>query len=178
MRRWYCASMNSMSPALNSRVQLSHIDEACLWRGRYIEEFAMAEVAVSETLATLSGFASSGAKSLLPTAVGQRFEALQAVVGPSGPLASVGSCAAKALDDLGEHRHRRNFLCHSSSEVSADGRGGWLMTLCLTSFRAGAIERSSMHITAAEASILLDKLRSARHRLDGQLRGVLASFTK
>jgi hypothetical protein len=167
-----------MSPALNSRVQLSHIDEACFWRGRYIEEFAMAEVAVSETLAALSALASSGAQSLLPTAVGQRFEALQAVVGPSGPLASIGSRAAKALNDLCEHRHRRNFLCHSFSEVSADEKGGWRVTFCLTSFRAGAIERSSMHITAAEASILLDKLRSARIRLDGQLRGMLVSLMK
>lgn len=168
-----------MSPVLSTHVRLSaHTDEACIWRGRYVEEFAMAEVAVSETLATLSTLASSGAKSLLPTAVGQRFAALQAVVGAGGPLASVGGRVAKALDDLREHQRRRNFLCHGSSEVSADNLGDWHMTLSLTSFRAGAIERSSMQITAAEAAVLLENLRSARLRLDGQLRGMLASFMR
>lgn len=138
----------------------------------------MAEVAVSETLATLSVLASSGAKSLLPTAVGQRFAALQAVVGAGGPLASVGGRVAKALDDLREHQRRRNFLCHASSKVSADNLGIWHMTLSLTNFRAGAIERSSMQITAVEAAVLLENLQSARLRLDGQLRGMLASFMR
>ena len=138
----------------------------------------MAEVAVSETLATLSTLASSGAKGLLPTAVGQRFEALQAVVRASGPLALVGSRVAKALDDLREHQRLRNFLCHGFSEVSADSLGVWQMTLSLTSFRAGTIERSSMQINAVEAALLLEKLRSARLRLDGQLRGMLASLAR
>jgi len=138
----------------------------------------MAEVAVSEALAKLSTYASRGAKSLLPTAVGQRFEALQAVVGEGKPLAAVGSRVAKALDDLSEHRRRRNFLCHASSEISLDKSGNWNMTLFLTGFRAGAIERASMQITAVEAAVLLDKLRSARLRLDGQLRGMLASFIR
>lgn len=167
-----------MSPVLTSHVQLSPSVEACIWRSRYVEEFAMAELAVSETLATLSTLASSGAKSLLPTAVGQRFEALQTVVGAGGPLASVGGRVAKALEDLREHQHRRNFLCHGSSEVLADSSGDWHMTLSLTSFRAGSIERSSMQITATEAAALLDKVRSARLRLDGQLRGMLASLMR
>lgn len=168
-----------MSSVLSTYVQLSaHTDETCTWRGRYVDEFAMAEVAVSETLATLSTLASSGAKSLLPTAVGHRFAALQALVSSGGPLASVGGRVAKALDDLREHQLRRNFLCHGSSEVSADYLGDWHMTLSLTSFRAGAIERSSMLITAAEAAVLLENLRSARLRLDGELRGMLASFMR
>jgi hypothetical protein len=170
--------MNTISPVLSSYIQLSHTDEACIWRGRYVEKFAMAEVAVSETLATLSTLASSGAKSLLPAAVGQRFDALQAVVRATGPLALVGGRVAKALDDLREHQRRRNFLCHGFSEISADKLGDWQMTLSLTNFRAGKIERSSIQITAAEAAVLLEKLRSARLCLDGQLRGMLASFTR
>ncbi len=138
----------------------------------------MAEVAVSEALATLSTIASSGAKSLLPTAVGQRFDALRIVVGASGPLAPVGGRVAKALDDLREHQHRRNVLCHGSSEVSTDHLGDWCMTLSLTSFRAGAIERNAMQITAAKAAVLLNELRSARLRLEGQLRGMLVSLTR
>lgn len=170
--------MNAMSSVLSDYVHLSHTDKACLWRGRYIEEFAVAEVAVSETLATLSTFASSGARSLLPTAIGQRFEALSAVVCANGPLGMIGGRVAEALDDLREHQRRRNFLCHGFSEVSADSLGNWQVKLTLTSFRAGTIDRSTMQITAAEAVVLLEELRSARIRLDGQLRGMLASFAR
>jgi hypothetical protein len=52
------------------------------------------------------------------------------------------------------------------------------MTLSLTSFRAGRVERSGMHITAREAAVLLDDLRSARLRLEGQLQGLLVSFNR
>jgi hypothetical protein len=172
-------NMNAMSPVLRAYIQTSsNSDEACTWRGRYIEEFAMAEVAISETLATLSTLASSGAKSLLPTAVGQRFEALRAVVGTGGPLVAVGGRVARALDDLHDHRRCRNFLCHGSTDVSTDDLGNWRMTLSLTSFRAGKVGRSAMQITAGEAAVLLKDLRSARLRLEGQLKGLLASFTK
>lgn len=173
------ARMNSMSPVLIADLQRSPLaDAACTWRGRYVEEFAIAEVIVSEALATLSTFDGSGARSLLPRAVGQRFEALRAVVDAGGPLALVGCRVVKALDDLREHQRRRNFLCHGSSEITADDLGDWRMIPSLTNFRAGAIERSSMQITAAEAALLLEGLRSARLRLDGQLRGMLASLTR
>jgi hypothetical protein len=179
MKTCHRVSMNATPPVLSTHVHLSaRTDEACIWRGRYIEEFAMAEVAVSEALATLSTIASRSAKSLRPTAVGQRFEALRIVVGASGPLAPVGGRVARALDDVREHQSRRNFLCHGSSEVWTDHLGDWCMALCLTSFRAGAIERNAMQITAAEAAVLLQELRSARLRLEGQLRGMLASLTR
>jgi hypothetical protein len=93
-------------------------------------------------------------------------------------LASVGGRVAKALDELREHKRCRNFLCHGSSKVSVDNLGEWHLTLSLTSFRAGAIERISIQITAGEAAILLERLRSARIYLDGQLLGMLASFIR
>lgn len=177
-KKWHRAGMNAMTPIPGTRAQLSHDDQVCLWRGRYVEEFAMAEAAVSEALAKLSALASSGGKSLLPHAVGQRIESLRAIAGVAGPLAGVGGRVVRALDDLREHQRRRNFLCHGFSEVSVDGSGNWHLTISLTSFRAGAIERSFMHIAANEAVHLLDGLRSARVRLDGQLRGMLASLIR
>ena len=94
----------------------------------------MAEVAVIETLATLSTLASSRAKNPLPTAIGQRFEPLQVVVRANRPLALVGERVAKALDGLREHKRRRNSLCHGFSEVAEDYFGDMKMTLSLTSF--------------------------------------------
>lgn len=134
-------------------------------------------MAVGEALARLHVLASIGARSLLPAAVGQRFEVLRSLVAPGGPLVQVGCRVAKALDDLSEHRCLRNFLCHGSSEVSIDGQSAWRLTLSMTSFRSGAIERSTMQVTDEEAAVLLQDLRLARLRLDGQLLGMLASLT-
>lgn len=151
-------------------------DEVSLWRGRYIEEFAMAEAAVSEALAYLSEIASAGAGSLLPHLVGQRFEALQAVVGAGGPLASIGVRVAKALDDFREHHRYRTFLCHASSAITVDHSKEWTVALHLTSFRSRTVERATLRITQTEAASRLERLRNARRRLDGQLCGFLASL--
>ncbi len=153
-------------------------EEVSHWRGRYVEEFAMAEAAVSEAPAFLSTIASAGAGSLLPHLVGQRFEALQAVVGAGGPLASIGGRLAKALDDFREHQRYRTLLCHASSEIAVDRSNEWTVTLHLTSFRSRGVERATLHISQSEAASLLERLRNARRRLDGQLCGLLASFCR
>lgn len=175
-----CGIMNtaSQTDCSTSDLTINVADEVSLWRGRYIEEFAMAEAAVSEALAFLSTIASEGAGSLLPHLVGQRFEALQAVVGAGGPFASVGGRVVKALDDFREHQRYRTFLCHASSEIAVDRSNEWTVTLHLTSFRSRSVERATLYISQSEAASLLERLRNARHRLDGQLCGLLASFCR
>jgi hypothetical protein len=60
--------------------------------------------------------------------------------------------------------------------VAFDARGEWCITLHLLTFGAGAAKRDEKTLTASEAADMLDRIRSARLRLDGQLRGLLAGF--
>lgn len=54
----------SQTDCSTSDLTINVAEEVSLWRGRYIEEFAMAEAAVSEALAFLSIIAAAGAGSL------------------------------------------------------------------------------------------------------------------
>lgn len=104
------------------------------------------------------------------------FEALGIVVGAKGPLASVASRVASALDEFGDLHGYRTFLCHVSSTTTIDPSGRWRLVLNLTSFRAATVQRTSLEITEDEAALVLARLHHARRRLDGQVRGMLASF--
>ncbi len=174
----YRRGMNGFAPLLEDvdRDQSMARDQCSLWRGRFIEEYSSAEAVVSEALAHLSTIATSGAESLLPHLVGKRFEALGIVVGAKGALASVGSRVASALDEFRDLHGYRTFLCHGSSTTTIDPSGRWRLILNLTSFRAAAVQRTSLEVTEDEAALVLARLHHARRRLDGQLRGMLASF--
>lgn len=174
----YRRGINAFAPLLedSDRDQSMAHDECSLWRGRFIEEYSSAEAVVSEALASLSKIATSGAESLLPHLVGKRFEALGIVVGAKGPLASVGSRVASALDEFRDLHGYRTFLCHGSSTMTIDPSGRWRLVLNLISFRAATVQRASLEIAEDEAALVLARLHHARRRLDGQLRGMLASF--
>lgn len=152
-------------------------DDVRLWRGRFVEEFALDETLVSEALAFLSDFAVEGRKSLLPHLLGQRFEALKAVVGANGDLAGLGSRVAKALDHFKDFQALRAFICHGHGIVTVEEDGKWVETLHLVTFRGAAIHRESVQITEDEAMLIVEQLRAARVRLDGQLKGMLATFS-
>jgi hypothetical protein len=174
----YRQGMKAFAPLREDadRDQSKASDECSLWRGRFIEEYSSAEAVVSEALAHLSTIATSGAESLLPHLVGKRFEALGIVVGRRGPLAAVGSRVTSALDEFRDLHGYRTFLCHGSSAITIDPSGRWRLVLNLTSFRAATVQRTSIEIGEDEAAVVLARLRHARRRLDGQLRGMLASF--
>ncbi len=160
----------------SGRTPSSSCDDANLWRGRFIEEFALAETVVSEGLVFLAGVATEGAKSLLPHLMGQRFAALRSVVDMQGPLGREGVRVASALDEFKELHRLRSFLCHESSTVTVGQDRRWRIVLSLLTFRGAEVQRDSMQID--EAFALLNQLRDARVRLDGQLRGMLASFRR
>ncbi|MGP7795597.1 hypothetical protein [Sphingomonas sp. CLY1604] len=160
-------------PAATASVH--HVAASC-WLGRFVQEFACAEAVVSEALAFLASQASCGGPSLLPHLIGQRFEALRQVVAADGPLAASGARVADILgefDDL--HRHR-TFICHGSASVTADLCVGWRIEFNLVAFRKATVERETMTLTNPEAAVILHRLRQLRVRLDGQLRGMMASF--
>lgn len=54
--------------------------------------------------------------------------------------------------------------------------GKWRLIIKLTSLRAAAIQQTTLEIGEDEAALFLARLRHARQRLDGQIRGMLASF--
>lgn len=156
----------------------SAFDAADLWRGRFIREFSLSETIVSEALVFLAKVATEGARSLLPHLMGQRFAALRAVVDRNGPLSREGVRVAKALEDFVDLHRLRSFLCHGASTVTVDERGRWTIALELLTFRGAEIHRDAMTLEQDEAADLLNHLRSARSRLDGQLRGMLAIFRR
>lgn len=153
-------------------------DAAALWRGRFVTEFALAETIVSEALAFLAEVATQGARSLLPHLIGQRFAALKAVVDRNGPLSREGVRVAKALEEFTDLHRLRSFLCHGASTVTIDRHGHWIIALDLLTFRGAEIHRDAMTLHQDEAGVMLDQLHGARLRLDGQLRGMLATFTR
>lgn len=172
--------MNTPEPIFENadRPMLACSDEVNLWRGRFVSEFALAETMVSEGLVSLAELATEGTKSLLPHLVGQRFAALRSVVDVQGPLGREGVRVASALDELKELHRLRSFLCHGSSTVTIGQDRRWRIVLTLLTFRGAEIQRDSMQIDEAESFALLNQLRDARLRLDGQLRGLLASFRR
>jgi len=153
-------------------------DAADLWRGRFISEFALSETIVSEALVHLAKVATEGSRSLLPHLMGQRFTALRTVVDRGGPLSREGVRVAKALEDFTDLHRFRSFLCHGSSTVTVDELGRWTIALDLLTFRGAEIHRDAIRLEQDEAAGLLDHLRGARVRLDGQLRGMLATFRR
>lgn len=174
----YRRKMNAFTPLVeaNHCGQSTSASECSLWRGRCIEEFAFAEAAVSEALSHLSTIATSGAEGLLPHLVGKRFEALRIAVDAEGPLAAVGSRVASALDEFKDLHRYRTFLCHGTSATIEESMGKWRLIIKLTSLRAAAIQQTTLEIGEDEAALFLARLRHARQRLDGQIRGMLASF--
>ncbi|MES3150839.1 hypothetical protein [Sphingomonas faeni] len=153
-------------------------DAAALWRGRFITEFALAETVVSEALAFLAEVAIQGARSLLPHLIGQRFAALKAVVDRNGPFSQEGVRVAKAIEEFTDLHRLRSFLCHGAGIVTIDHHGHWIIALDLLTFRGAEIHRDAMTLHQDEARVMLDQLHGARLRLDGQLRGMLATFTR
>ena len=151
-------------------------DEANIWRGRCVEEFGLAEAAVSETLAYLASIPGHGAKMVLPHLIGQRFAALKTEVGEYGSFAEEGWRVFETLDEWNDFHRLRAFLCHGSSTVTLNGRGQWSIIMRLLNFRGGKPEREVMELTARKAALILEELTYARIRLEGQLRGMLAAF--
>lgn len=69
-------------------------------------------------------------------------------------------------------------MCHGASTVTIDDDGRWIIALDLLTFRSAEIRRDALTLTQEEAASLLDRIHGARLRLDGQLRGMLATFRR
>lgn len=145
------------------------------WRGKAIQLFAQAELAVSEALVLLAATPGRGERVRMRRLVGQRFEDLAEAL--TGAFAEEGARAADALKTFRQHEELRPLLCHGAAKLAIDRNGRWLIVLKLIAFRARATEHVSRTIEEREADHLLThisddcrKLLSALQSLRSRVR--------
>ena len=102
------------------------------WRGRCIDAFTRAEMAVTDCLVAVVG-TDRGKKIKLPHLVGQRFAALTAAVVPGGPFEVEGRLALPPLKAFEELNVVRTFLCHGVADVTLGRQCRWTAVLHIVS---------------------------------------------
>ncbi len=175
----YSCPMNAVTPITAGPDATSWEDALASlnsWRGRAIQCFAQSEAAVSETLLALAALGDRGAKVRLRRLVGQRFEDLDAALGPDGPFAAEGAKELPALAAFRSHGALRPALCHGVAKVALDRQGQWIVLLRLLAFRGRAAERDTLSFEQREAEAMLATLRCDGQKLGtalGNLRAAL-----
>ncbi|AZO59682.1 hypothetical protein EJ078_10875 [Mesorhizobium sp. M1A.F.Ca.IN.022.06.1.1] len=139
------------------------------WRGRCLDLFARSEAAVSETLLVLANSSRHGAVVKLPHLVGQRFEELATLIGPTGAFASEGKASAAALLAFRPHEGLRASLAHGVGKVVLDQQGGWLLVLRTLAFRSKQPQRTVLVIEQNEADEIVKSLQTTGRRLVSEL---------
>lgn len=174
----YAAVMNAATPLSLPQAEAwpSLWNQANGWRGRAMEEFARAEMAVSEALIQLAAVPGRGEGITLPHLAGQRFSVLAKQVAEGGPHAAQGKGVAQALSEWRDHEALRALLCHGVATITVDHRGRWHLILRLVAFRAGKPVRDMLVLDEEEAAARLQVLHAARQRLEGRLRAMLVKF--
>lgn len=152
--------------------------EVNAWRGVCVHHFSAVEMAVAESLLTLSEITPGGAEVRLRHLIGQRLEDLTAVTAPDGPFGEVGKSAQGELLQYREkHEAFRNLLCHGFVKVTVERSGQWMLVMRVLSFRSGEAERNTLALDRREALARLDALKRDGQRLVsvlGQLRKTVA----
>ncbi|TIP06451.1 MAG: hypothetical protein E5X72_01665 [Mesorhizobium sp.] len=149
------------------------------WRGRCLDIFARSEAGVSETLLMLANMSRQGGIVKLPHLVGQRFEELAVLIGPTGAFASEGTATAAALSAFRQHEHLRSSLAHGVGKVVLDRQGNWLLVLRTLAFRSKLPQRTVLVIEQSEADQIVKSLQTTGGRLVselGNLRRALGSI--
>lgn len=140
------------------------------WRGKAIQLFAQAELAVSEALELLAAFPGRGEKVRMRRLVGQRFEDLAGAL--ADPFNEEGTRAAEALERFRQHEELRPLLCHGVAKLALDRNGRWLIVLKLVAFRGRATQHVSRTIEEQDADQLLTRIRDDCRRLTSALQSL------
>lgn len=156
-------------PAVSNDQWLHALTAANAWRGRCLDKFARSEAAVSETLLVLANTSGRGAAVKLPHLVGQRFEELATLIGPTGAFALEGKASAAALLTFRPHEGLRASLAHGVGKVVLDQKGSWLLVLRTLTFRSKQPERTVLVIEQNEADEIVKSLQTAGQRLVAEL---------
>lgn len=99
--------------------------EANEWRGRCLDTFSRAEIAVTECLLALSQVEEPGAKIRLPHLVGQRIDALSRALEPGGPFeAAAGKAAATLLEMPGRSGFSTCCATRKAGQLLTSGGDG------------------------------------------------------
>ncbi|WP_155765382.1 hypothetical protein [Mesorhizobium erdmanii] len=138
------------------------------WRGRCLD-IARSEAAVSETLLVLASKPRSGTAVKLPHLVGQRFEELATLIGPTGAFASEGKASAAALLAFRPNEGLRSSLAHGVGKVVLDRQGNWLLVLRTLAFRSKQPQRAVLVIEQNEAGEIVKSLQTTGQRLISEL---------
>ncbi|MBD8736246.1 hypothetical protein [Sphingomonas sp. CFBP 13706] len=148
------------------------------WRGACIDAFVRAEAATTECLAVLAEVEGRGILVRLPHLVGQRLDALQAMIGVGCPFEGEGRPAATALERFREHDEFRSTLCHGVGNVTLDRRGCWTVVLRVAVLRTRRLARSVQLFTENEAELRRSIVAAASRDLRSRLGQVRASILR
>ncbi len=146
------------------------------WRGACIDAFVRAEAATTECLAVLAEVGDRGILVRLPHLVGQRLDALQAMIGVGCPFETEGRPAATALERFREHDDFRSTLCHGVGHVTLDRRGRWTVVLRVAVLRTRRLARSVQVFTENDAEIQRSAITAASRDICSRLGQVRASI--
>lgn len=151
--------------------------EVNAWRGSCIHHFSMVEMAIADTLLTLSTARPEGAAVRLRHLIGQRLEDLVAAIGPDGPFEEVGRHTFPQLLQYREkHEAFRNLLCHGMIKISIERSGHWILLIRTLVIRARQVERSIQILEKADAITKITELKRDTGKLVsklGQLRKII-----
>jgi hypothetical protein len=163
--------MSPKQPATNWDAVFAEVNA---WRGACVHHFSAVEVAVTETLLSLSEIGPGGTAIRLRHLIGQRLEDMTAAVAPDGPFHDAGKAAHGDLVHYREkHETFRNLLCHGFTKISVERNGHWVLVMRVLAIRSGKAERNTLVLDQSDALAKLEALRRDGGRLAsalGQLR--------
>jgi hypothetical protein len=153
--------------------------EVNAWRGACVHHFSAVEMAVTETLLSLSEVAPSGASVRLRHLIGQRLQDITAATGPGGSFSEAGKAAQIELLHYREkHETFRNQLCHGFTRISVERNGHWVVVMRAIAINARKPERTTLVLDQGEAMAKLDALKRDGSKLSsvlGNLRRTVAA---
>lgn len=164
----------AIDPSLPAEPFARATERVNAWRGRCLDAFSRAELAVTEALAALSQAEGRGANVHLPHLIGQRFEALMEQFASGGAFEIEGGAALPELKSFRGHADLRTALCHGVGRVTLDRRERWTVVLRVTTFRTKCLSHTVTALTEDEASSILVEVRQASQRLCAKLATVRA----
>lgn len=132
------------------------------WRGRCLAYLASSEAAVSEALI---GFAEDDPSVPLPHLVGQRYDALAAIL-----VARGNADGFAAMQAMREYDSLRTALTHGVARVTLDRNGFWLAVFTVIVFRRRKVERTILVIDEDQAPQIAQRLGRDRQKLITRLR--------
>lgn len=135
-----------------------------------MHHFSQVEMAVTQTLISLSAAKRDGATLRLRHLIGQQYEDLEAALSSSGPFAKEGKSVYDFLSSYrDQHEAFRALLCHGTIRVSVERNGQWLLVVRSLSIRSRQAVYNEQIIEQSAAQERLAALKRDGHKLSTSL---------